>query len=118
VSSGPNAEGVAPTIRNILGATWNGGAAGTAPADVPPLNVDDRRRLELAEKVCRLYALSGHTGIERTPLEKAATQAYLDWWARYDREAPPVTDDDVRDLAGRRDEARARGLAHLRGDRP
>jgi hypothetical protein len=95
-----------------------GAVAWTPPQDVPPLNVDDRRRLELAEKVCRLYALSGHTGIEHTPLERAATQAYLDWWARYDQEAPPVTLDDVRDLARRRDEALARGLAHLHGDPP
>jgi hypothetical protein len=75
--------------------------------------VDDlRRRLALAERVCALVGITAATG--ETDRDKAKTQAWMDWNHEYGRLSPRLTDDEILQLAARRDIIRNNTLVRLR----
>lgn len=73
-----------------------------------------RARLLLAETHCVIY---GSTGSRmETDREKASTQSWMDWFHAHRHEAPDVTDEQVAELARRRDEIQTRTLAAIAED--
>lgn len=74
--------------------------------------IDDlRRRLAAAERVCQLVGITAASG--ETDRDKALGQAWSEWSREYRPLAQPVTDDEILQLAARRDIVRNRTLARL-----
>jgi hypothetical protein len=73
---------------------------------------DLRRRLEAAERVCYLVGITGAAG--QSDRDKAKTQAWMDWSNEFGRLGPRLTDDEILQLAARRDVIRNHVLARIR----
>lgn len=68
------------------------------------------RRLDVAERVCWLVGITAAGESER---DKALTQAYMGWSRHYRSHARPVTDEEIAQLAARRDVIRDTTIARL-----
>lgn len=56
--------------------------------------IDDlRRRLAAAEKVCYLFGITGAR--HETQRERAALQAWMDWYHQYGGDGEPVSDAEI-----------------------
>lgn len=76
--------------------------------------IDDlRRRVLAAERVCYLFGIT--SARHETERDKAVTQAWMDWSAAFNDDVPRVTDEEITELARRRDEIRAATLRRIRG---
>lgn len=75
--------------------------------------IDDLRcRLAAAERVCQLVGITAATG--ETDRDKAKTQAWMEWSHAYGRLSSRPTDDEILELAARRDVIRDNTLVKIR----
>jgi hypothetical protein len=75
--------------------------------------IDDlRARLAAAELVCRLVGTAAAD--QQTDQGRAVTQAWMEWSHAYRHLVDPVSDEQVLELAARRDVIRNHTLARLR----
>jgi hypothetical protein len=74
-----------------------------------------RARLAAAERVCVLFGWTCAAG--NSDRDKAVTQAWQEWHHAYGHVAPQPGDDEVMQLAARRDVIRNVTLMRLRKDR-
>lgn len=74
-----------------------------------------RMRLIAAERFCRAFGMcSGwDTGTER---QKAAFQAWAEWQTHYGRGLPRLTDEEIADLAAKRDITHEATLLSIRSE--
>ncbi len=75
-----------------------------------------QERLQVAERVCGLVGINAST--RETDRGKALTQAWMDWSHRFSHRAVLITDEEVRELAARRDVVVEQTLARLARDYP
>lgn len=84
-----------------------------AAAPVRVVNPDQAwERLDFAERVCNLVGVTGAPG--GSDRDKALTQAFIEWNIRYGRLARPVSDDEVLELAARREVIQNNAMSRLR----